>query len=98
MTSSFSDWLIEKVGIWLTKNERPHRAYLCDFDQIEREIKPGDVILIEGRNRASRIIQQVTLSPWSHAALYIGRLGDIKNPQSHDRLQHYAAFTVASQM
>jgi hypothetical protein len=98
MSSSFADWLISKVGLWLTKNEPPRRSFLCDFEQICREIKPGDVILIEGRNRAARIIQQVTVSPWSHAALYIGHLNDVQDAATHEKLLHYAAFTVASPM
>ncbi len=79
MASKFSNWLIGKVGHWLLKNDAPHRAYLSDFDQICKTILPGDVLLVEGRNRVSKIIQQVTRSPWSHAALYIGVVSNIEN-------------------
>lgn len=83
---AFSDWLIEKVSHWLLKNEPPRRAYLCDFPKISKKIKPGDVLLIEGRNRVSRIIQQITRSPWSHAALYVGKLETIKNKTLREKI------------
>ena len=35
-------------------------------------IKPGDILLIEGRNHISGIIKYLTQSTWSHAALYVG--------------------------
>ena len=37
-------------------------------------IKPGDVLLIEGYNRISGIIEYLTRSTWSHAALYVGSI------------------------
>ena len=35
-------------------------------------IRPGDILLIEGRNHISGIIKYLTQSTWSHAALYVG--------------------------
>jgi hypothetical protein len=35
-------------------------------------MKPGDVLLVEGNQRVSRVISYLTISPWSHAALYLG--------------------------
>ncbi|MDB6095873.1 MAG: hypothetical protein JWM09_151 [Francisellaceae bacterium] len=65
---------------WLTKEEEYHGLPLCDFEKIRYEIKPGDVLLIEGRSRVSEVIKSITQSSWSHAALYIGRLNDIDDP------------------
>lgn len=79
MFKKFSEWMIGNVGKWLSKQLPAERAYLCNFKKICEEIKLADVLLIEGRSKASRIIKQITQSPWSHAALYIGRLNDIKN-------------------
>lgn len=73
-------WLVEKVGNYLTTDVAPSRNYLSDFDRICYEARPADVLLVEGRNRISQIIQRITQSPWSHAALYIGRLHDINDP------------------
>ena len=39
-------------------------------------LRPGDVLLIEGNNHISGIIKYLTQSTWSHAALYVGRIGD----------------------
>ena len=82
--------LYKKIGAFFTKPIDPSRAYLCDFDYIIHELRPADVVLVEGRNRISHIIQRVTLSPWSHAALYIGRLNDIEDPYTREQIQqHY---------
>lgn len=78
---SLTNWIISLFSKWLLKKEPPRRSYLCDFDRICAEIRLADVLLIEGRSRGSRIIKQVTQSPWSHAALYIGQLNDIENPE-----------------
>lgn len=36
-------------------------------------LRPGDVVLVEGRSRISVAIRYLTQSTWSHAALYTGR-------------------------
>lgn len=94
MRFSFSEWIIKKFGHWLLKNDAPKRAYLCDFDHICEEIRAGDVLLIEGRNRVSRIIQLITKSPWSHAALYIGKLSDIEDEALRDKIKPFAALST----
>ena len=69
---------------WLAHDLDPPRAIqLSDFERISYEIRMGDVLLIEGRSRISRIIRAVTLSPWTHAVLYIGRLASIEDPKLH---------------
>ncbi len=35
-------------------------------------LRPGDVLLVEGRARVSKAIKYLTQSTWSHAALYVG--------------------------
>lgn len=35
-------------------------------------IKPGDVLLVEGRSEMSRIVKLLTNSHWSHSAIYVG--------------------------
>ena len=39
-------------------------------------LKPGDVLLVEGNNHVSGVIKYLTQSTWSHAALYVGPIGD----------------------
>ncbi|TNF37803.1 MAG: hypothetical protein EP315_02115 [Gammaproteobacteria bacterium] len=53
------------------------------------EIRPGDVILVEGRSRVSDIIKTITLSCWTHSALYIGRLHNIDDPVLREFLQRF---------
>jgi hypothetical protein len=43
-----------------------------DFDKVIKVIKPGDVILVEGKQRFSKAIKYLTQSNWSHSAIYIG--------------------------
>ena len=74
-------WLnTEKAGIELPPN---------DFRQLCYEIRPGDIILVEGRSRVSEVIKLITQSPWTHSALYIGHLYEIKDPQLRHQVEHY---------
>ncbi|STX60143.1 Uncharacterised protein [Legionella israelensis] len=74
----------------MSHQEPPQRAYLCDFNKLCDKIHPADVLLVEGRSRVSRIIRHVTQSPWSHAALYIGRLQDIQEHSVQELIKtHY---------
>ncbi len=62
---------------------------LSDFDRLRYEIRPGDVILVEGRAPVSEIIKTITLSNWTHSAIYIGRLHNIDDPQLRDYIQNF---------
>ena len=65
---------------WLMQESQRHPSSpLCDFERIRHEVKPCDVLLVEGRSRVSNVIKQITQSPWSHAMIYIGRLHDIED-------------------
>ncbi len=43
-----------------------------NLEQLFAQIRPGDVVLVEGKQHISRLIKIFTSSPWSHAALYVG--------------------------
>jgi hypothetical protein len=43
-----------------------------DMNRLRAELRPGDVLLVEGNTRVSRVIMTLTQSSWSHAAMYIG--------------------------
>lgn len=65
------------VGRWLARFlEQPSRAYqpfsITDSETLERCLKPGDVLLVEGNQRISVAIKYLTQSTWSHAAMYVG--------------------------
>ncbi|MGI9323566.1 MAG: YiiX/YebB-like N1pC/P60 family cysteine hydrolase, partial [Pseudomonadales bacterium] len=63
---------------------------LSDFGRISHELKPCDVLLVEGRSRISDLIRWLTNSPWTHAALYLGRLYDIEDEELRALVQsHY---------
>lgn len=98
MPNRFARAFIKKVGDWLQHEDPPKRFYLCDFDRISYELKPADVILVEGRHRVSNIIRRVTSSPWTHAALYIGRLHDIENDQLRELVKTHSKYPPTQQL
>lgn len=70
-------WLLDRIGRMIAAYLQqpaagyepftpPDPAALCAV------IRPGDILLIEGRNHISGIIKYLTQSTWSHAALYVG--------------------------
>lgn len=73
--------LRDKLINWLIYEPPPSEVPPCDFDRLKYEIRPCDVLLMEGRSRISRIIRTIIQSPWTHAALYIGRLSDIEDEE-----------------
>ena len=83
------NWLIQKLTASLTKDRPKHRTPLCDFDRLCYEVRPGDVILVEGTSRVSDVIKLITQSTWTHSALYIGRLYDIDDEQLRARVQQF---------
>ncbi len=66
---------------WLTRDRPPDETPLCDFGRLRFELRPCDVLLVEGRSRIADVIRLITQSPWSHAALYLGRIFDIRDPK-----------------
>lgn len=79
------NWLSNQIVEWLTRERSPAGVPQCDFDRLSFEIRPCDVVLVEGRSRVSDVIKTITQSQWTHSALYIGRLHDIedKNTREH---------------
>jgi len=75
-----------RISRWITNalmKEEPTGSFstpLYDFDRLCYELRPGDVLLNEGRSQVSDVIKMTTQSPWTHSMLYIGRLYDIENP------------------
>lgn len=60
--------------------EKPAQGYEpftpTDPKALRETLRPGDVILVEGNNHISGVIKYLTQSTWSHAALYVGPIGD----------------------
>ncbi len=60
-----------------------------DFSRIKRDLQPGDVILVEGRSRISLLVKTVSMSIWTHAAIYIGRIAEIEDPALRERIRQH---------
>ncbi len=43
-----------------------------NLDNLKKHIRPGDVVLVEGKARISQIIKYLTQSSWSHSGIYVG--------------------------
>ena len=92
MIRQLTDRLWQRTTDWLTHETPKDDAPPSDFDRLRYEIRFCDVLLVEGRSRVSNIIQSLTLSPWTHAALYIGRLHAIDDPELRELIyRHYPA-------
>lgn len=66
------DWFSHRLAAFLSKSIRSASVSTASFDSISTTLRPGDVLLVEGDTRISVVIQYMTQSTWSHAALYLG--------------------------
>jgi hypothetical protein len=74
-------WMVDGVGRVLAHYlEKPAEGYEpftpSEPEALRATLKPGDVLLVEGSNHISGVIKYLTQSTWSHAALYVGPIGD----------------------
>ena len=74
-------WMIDRVGRAIARYlERPAPGYEpftpSDPAALRAALRPGDVLLVEGNNHISGVIKYLTQSTWSHAALYVGPVGE----------------------
>lgn len=74
-------WMVDRVGHLLARYlEKPAMGYEpftpSDAEALRATLRPGDVLLVEGNNHISGVIKYLTQSTWSHAALYVGPIGD----------------------
>ena len=83
------NYLSSPVVSWLNVEREGREFPLSDYERIRFELKPCDVLLVEGRSRVSEVIKLITQSPWSHAALYVGRIHDIEDPDLRELVSHY---------
>ena len=66
-----------KIVRYLERAEAGYEPFTpSDPDALRAMLKPGDVLLVEGNNHVSGIIKYLTQSTWSHAALYVGPIGE----------------------
>src|SRR6187397_3518598 len=74
-------WVLDRVGRHIAAYlQRPAAGYEpftpADPAALQALIKPGDILLIEGRTHIAGVIKYLTQSTWSHAALYVGPIGE----------------------
>jgi hypothetical protein len=75
-------WVLDGIGQviarYLDKPAPGYQPYTSpsDPDALRACLRPGDVLLVEGDNRIAGVIKYLTQSTWSHAALYVGPIGD----------------------
>src|SRR6201994_5226687 len=74
-------WMLSGIGQtiaqYLNRAEAGYEPFTpSDPDALRAVLKPGDVLLIEGNNHVSGVIKYLTQSTWSHAALYVGAIGE----------------------
>ncbi len=70
-------WMLDRVGRHIASYlQKPASGYEPftppDSEALQAAIKPGDILLIEGRTHIAGMIKYLTQSTWSHAALYVG--------------------------
>jgi hypothetical protein len=92
-------WLTQQLVDYLTQPlPRYEIRARNDLDALKRQIRKGDVVLVEGDQRISAVIKFLTQSSWSHAALYIGdellvRGGELRE-RAVDRFGDEAEFLI----
>ncbi|HZC96084.1 MAG TPA: YiiX/YebB-like N1pC/P60 family cysteine hydrolase [Bradyrhizobium sp.] len=73
-------WMFDNVGRLIARLQQPasHREPFTPNDSIALRdtLRPGDVLLVEGKGRISTGIKYLTQSTWSHSALYVGPMAD----------------------
>jgi len=74
---STPDTWLDRLGLVIASRLRSetsgYEPYTpSDPETLERALRPGDILLIEGNQKLSAAIKYLTQSTWSHAALYVG--------------------------
>jgi len=91
MRFSLRKKIVQIVSHWLTREAERESSHtpLYDFDRLCYELRPGDVLLTEGRSHVAEVIKLTTQSPWTHSVLYIGRLYDVEDLVLRETLQRH---------
>lgn len=74
------------VGLLTKPLKRYTLAYPNDLAELKRQIRKGDVLLVEGNERISQVIKYLTQSSWSHSALYVGDEPISRDPELRAKL------------
>jgi hypothetical protein len=79
------NWILSGIGQkivrYLEQQEQGYEPFTpSNPEALRAALKPGDVLLVEGNNHISGVIKYLTQSTWSHAALYVGPIGERATP------------------
>lgn len=80
-------WILKKIEDLLiaylrTPSDSRAKKTTNSLELLKQTIQPGDVLLVEGKERFSTGIKYLTQSNWSHAAIFVGPRG--KNEKGED--------------
>ena len=65
--------LSERFVRLLTRRRRRYQRFVYNEPaKLKATIRPGDVLLVDGDQRVSQAIKYLTMSSWSHSAIYVG--------------------------
>ena len=65
--------LSDSLVRFLTREVRSYQRRIPNsVENLKKHIRPGDVLLVEGKTRIAQIIKYVTQSSWSHSTIYVG--------------------------
>ncbi len=69
-----------------------------DPNALRAALRPGDILLVEGDTRISAVIKYLTQSTWSHAAMYVGPIEGLCEPdgEPHVLVEAYLGDGVIS--
>ena len=59
LITKMRNFVWDKIVKWLTRERPSHPTPLSDFERLRYELRPGDVILVEGRSKVSDIIKMM---------------------------------------
>ena len=88
----------DKFVNWLIYEEENGGTKFSEFERLRYELKPGDVLLIEGRSKVADITKLITQSIWTHSCLYLGRIHDIADHDLRARIRNYHDFADDEQL
>lgn len=75
-----AEWFIRKI----TRPRREYRRFVFnDAEKLKSRIRPGDVVLVDGDQQVAQVVKYLTMSSWSHSAIYIGS-AFMRDPATRD--------------
>ena len=89
---ALSSWFVRL----LTQPRRRYQHFVENVpEQLKATIRPGDVLLVDGDQRVSQAIKYLTMSSWSHSAIYVGDA--LLAPGRRDARRHPPAIRAGGQ-